>query len=109
MKQFLVLSAALLLAALILTPSASAQAHMKYNERLIKRLDEMAVHPERAGNPYRVYIVDGFRDIDVDAFLNTHFANMQNVMFTNVIITDKNGSPKRDKRTGSVITEDDGC
>lgn len=107
MKQLLVSSAALLLATLIVIPSA--QAHSKYNERLIKRLNQMTTQPRLSRHPYRIYIVDGFRDVDVDAFLDTHFENIQNVMFTHVIRTNNSGAPKRDKSTGAVITEDDGC
>jgi hypothetical protein len=107
MKNYFALLAALLLAALLVTPNAQASAN--YNERLVKRLLEMAAHPERSGNPYHVVIVDGFRDVDVDAFLNTHFENIQNVMFTHVIVTDKNGKPRHDKRSGGVLREDDDC
>jgi len=107
MKNYLVTLAALLLVGLVVTHNA--QASSKYNERLIKRLVELAAHPERSGNPYRLVIVDGFRDVDVDAFLNTHFENIQHVMFTNVIVTDKQGKPKHDKRTGGVLVADDDC
>jgi hypothetical protein len=107
MKNFLVSMTALLLITLVNTPNA--QANSNYDARLVKRLVEMASHPERSGHPYRIYIVDGVRDVDVDTFLNKHFKNIQNVMFTNVIVTDKSGKAKRDKRTGGVLVEQDDC
>jgi len=107
MKKFFVALSAVLLAGLIVTPTV--QAKSTFNERLIKRLNQMTARPGLSGHPYRIYIVDGFRDVDVDAYLDAHFETMQNVMFTHVILTDKNGAPKHDKNTGSVLTEDDGC
>jgi len=107
MKKLLVSLSAVLLAGIIVTPAV--QAKSTFNERLIKRLNQMTARPGLFGHPYRIYIVDGFRDVDVDAFLDAHFETMQNVMFTHVILTDKNGAPKRDNRTGDVLTEDDGC
>jgi hypothetical protein len=107
MKKNLVSLAALLLAGLFVTQNTLAAS--EYNKRQIKRLYEMATHPERSGNPFRIFIVDGFRDVDVDSFLNTQFENIQNVMFTSVIVTDKYGKPKRDKHTGRILVEDDDC
>lgn len=107
MKKHLVALSASLLAGLFLVQNA--QAVSDYNERQIKRLFEMAAHPERSGNPYRIFIVDGFRDVDVDTFLNSQFENIQNVMFTSVIVTDKHGEPKHDKHSGRLLLEDDGC
>lgn len=107
MKNFLVILASLLLIGLLV--AQNTQASSKYNERLLKRLTDLAAHPERTGNPYRIVIVDGFRDVDVDAYMNAHFANIQNVMFTNVIITDTQGKPKHDKNSGKVLVEDDDC
>lgn len=107
MKNYLVTLPALLLACLVVTQNT--QAASDYNQRQLKRLSEMAAHPEQSSNPYRILIVDGFRDVEVDAFLSSQFDNIQNVMFTSVIVTDKKGEPKRDKRTGRVLLEDDDC
>jgi len=87
----------------------TVNAGPEYSERYVKRLSDMAAHPERTGNPYRIFIVDNFRDVDVDAFLDDQFGNIQNVMFTSVIVTDKYGQPKRSKKTGRFLVEDDGC
>jgi len=108
MKRYFVALPALLLAGLVVTHNTLA-ATMDYNQRQLKRLGEMAHHPELRGNKYHVYIVDGFRDVDVDTFMKTNFNSIQNVMFTNVIVTDKHGLPKRDKNTGLIVIEDDGC
>ena len=87
----------------------SALAASEPSERQIKRLYELAAHPERSGNPNRIWIMDGFRDVDVDRFLNSQFGNIQNVMFTSVIVTDTQGKPLRDSKTGRIKIEDDGC
>jgi len=107
MKNLLVSLPVVLVAGLF--AMQNVEAAPKYNERLVKSLSEMAAHPERSSNPYRVMVLDGFRDVDVDGFLNAHFENMQNVMFTGVIVTDKHGKPLRNKRTGGFLFEDDGC
>jgi hypothetical protein len=107
MKKPLVSLPALLVAGLFVMQNAEAAP--KYNAHLVKALSNMASHPERSGNPQRIMILDGFRDVDVEGFLNTHFENIQNVMFTGVIRTDKHGKPKRNKRTGGYLYEDDGC
>lgn len=107
MKNQLMALPALLLAGFVVTQNT--QAASDYNHRQIKRLSEMSAHPEWNGNSYRVLIIDGFRDVEVDAFLNSQFNNIQNVMFTSVVVTDKYGKPKRDKRTGRVLVEDDDC
>lgn len=90
-----------------LTPPASAAPET--TERQLKRLYELAANPARSGNPDRVWIMDGFRDVDVDRFLSTEFSNIQNVMFTSVIVTDSQGKPVRDSQTGRLKLEDDGC
>jgi len=105
-KQSIIIAAALLGQLLV---AHTVNAGPEYKERYVKRLSDMAAHPERTGNPYRVFIVDGFRDVDVDKFLSEHFDNIQNVMFTSVIKTDRTGSPMRDKLTGNLKFEDDGC
>ncbi len=107
MKKYFVSSAAVLLVGLGISQNTLAASN--YNQRLNTSLLTMAAHPERTGNPYRVLIVDGVRDVDVDAFLNSHFDIIQNVMFTSVIVTDKQGKPKRDKSSGGILTEEDGC
>ena len=100
-------SVGLLLTSMFLSNAAAAAP--EFNERYVKRLFEMAAHPERTGNPHRIFIVDGFRDVDVDKFINTHFDSIENVMFTSVIVTDQQGKPLRDKTTGRIKVEDDGC
>lgn len=107
MKNKLIALPALLLASLIFTQNT--QAATDFNQRQLQRLGEMAAHPELNRNPYHIVIVDGFRDVDIDTFMKSNFDSIQNVMFTSIIITDKHGTPKHDKRTGRVQIEDDGC
>jgi len=106
MKKSLVAVIALVLAGRVVTQNT--QAASDYNQRLNKRLFELAARQHRVGNMYRVTIVDGVRDVDVDAFMNSHFENIQNIMFTSVVVTDKHGNPKRNK-TGGIVIEGDDC
>jgi hypothetical protein len=55
-----------------------------------------------------VVIYDGLTDIMVDKAINENFDRIQNMMFTRVVLTGKNGQPQR-SAAGEVITEDDGC
>ena len=107
MKKYLITLPAVLLAGLVFSHNSQAAADAK--QRQLQRLAQLAAHPEKTGNPFRIFIVDGFRDVDVEAFMNSNFDGINNVMFTGVIVTDKHGIPMQDKRTGRVQMEDDGC
>jgi len=56
----------------------------------------------------RVVIYDGLSDVTVDKALDAQFNRIQNMMFTRIVRTDKNGQPLKDE-SGSVVVEDDGC
>lgn len=61
---------------------------------------------EQAG---AIVIYDGLTDTTVARALDLHFDRIQNMMFTRTVITDADGEPLRDPRTGDVLQEDDGC
>jgi hypothetical protein len=72
--------------------------------RLFKPSPEQRSY-ERRGD---VVIYDGLTDIKVELALNQNFERIQNMMFTRVVLTGKNGKPQRDA-DGQVVTLDDGC
>jgi len=60
---------------------------------------------ERDGD---VVIYDGLIDTMVEKAIDQNFDRIQNMMFTRIVVTDKNGHPKR-YDDGQVVTADDGC
>ena len=61
---------------------------------------------ERKG---QVVIYDGMFDVEVNRAMDTQFERIQHMMFIGTIVTDQQGNPKRDTRTGYLIKEDDDC
>lgn len=64
------------------------------------------IERERAG---RVVIYSGLTDRQVERALDRHFDRMGSMMFVGVVVTDADGEPRRDVKTGMIVTEDDGC
>ena len=61
---------------------------------------------ERRG---RVFIYDGLRDTEVERALDEQYDRVESMMFINTVITDEKGEPLRDKDTGEMLVENDGC
>jgi hypothetical protein len=57
----------------------------------------------------RIYIYDGLTDRDIQRALNEEFERVENMMFIRTRKTDTDGALKRNKDTGVVEVEDDGC
>jgi len=57
----------------------------------------------------RIYIYEGLRDVDVQRALEDEFGRVEHMMFIRTRKTDEEGQVERDKDTGAVQYEDDGC
>ena len=104
-KATIPLCAALMLGTLSV-PAVRAGEPASYRWQM-SQLQSIATAPRQ--NEFRILIVDRVKDKDVNKFMNTRFDMIDRVMFTNVMITDKYGNPRRDKKTGAYLTEEDGC
>jgi hypothetical protein len=57
----------------------------------------------------RVMIYDGLYSADINRALDNQFDRIEHMMFTNTIVTDESGEPRRDPQTGLLLVEEDGC
>lgn len=57
----------------------------------------------------QVFIYSGLKDIDVDRALDKNFNRIQSMMFIKTKITDSDGEPKVEEKTGITLAENDGC
>ena len=67
---------------------------------------ETQLQRERTG---RVTIYSGFTDVQVEQAMAQQFDRVEHMMFVSTVVTAADGEPKKDKRSGTVQTEDDGC
>lgn len=74
----------------------------------MNRLFEPTINQLKKETSGKIMIYEGLRDTVITKALNKHFNRIENMMFTKVIVTDKNGEPKLDI-AGKVTYEDDGC
>ena len=61
---------------------------------------------ERRG---RVFIYDGLRDSDIKRAFNEQYDRIESMMFVNTVVTDDDGVPLTDPKTGEFLVENDGC
>ncbi len=57
----------------------------------------------------RIVIYDGLLDTVVESALDLYFDRIENMMFTRIVVTSKDGKPLLDPDTGELVIEDDGC
>ena len=67
---------------------------------------EQQLKVERRG---RVMIYDGLRRAEIDRALDEEFDRIEHMMFVNTIVTDAQGEPVKDPKTGELMVEADGC
>ncbi|MET0026111.1 MAG: hypothetical protein ABW101_00630 [Candidatus Thiodiazotropha sp.] len=78
----------------------------EWQTRRLMHPTQAEVQSEREG---RIEIYHGLTDRQVGQAMDQHFARIQSMMFTGIVVTDPKGQPKKDSETGKVVTEDDGC
>jgi hypothetical protein len=61
---------------------------------------------ERKG---RIYIYESLTHGDIETAMEEEFDRVESMMFIRVPKTDESGEVMKDKETGGVIFEDDGC
>ena len=57
----------------------------------------------------KIIIYDGLTDKTVARALDEQFDRIGAMMFTRVVVTDDAGGPQRDRDSGKIVTENDGC
>ncbi|MEJ2142381.1 MAG: hypothetical protein P8Y24_08510 [Gammaproteobacteria bacterium] len=78
------------------------------NQWQVARLFEPTKGERKLEEKGYIMIYDNLPDTTVDKALDKNFDRIENMMFTRVVTTDKNGQPEVDE-LGNTVTEDDGC
>ena len=86
--------------------AATVRAELGWQEQMLFEPSPQQLEPEARG---RVMIYNGLKDIRIEEALDQQFDRIEHMMFTGTIITDENGTPRKDAVTGEVLVEDDGC
>jgi len=89
-------------------PVAAAESDRLY-EWYLQRLFEPTGQQLAVESQGRVQIYAGMKDRDVARALEEQFERIDAMMFTGTIVTDPQGEPARDRETGEVLVENDGC
>ncbi len=77
-----------------------------WQTRRLMHPTEEEIQSEREG---RIEIYHGLTDRQVGHAMDAHFGRIESMMFTGIVVTDSQGQPKKDSKSGSIVTEDDGC
>ena len=93
-------------AVLVLDVAGPAQAQDSWQEKMLFNPSASQLELEKRG---RVMIYDGLKDTQVTEAMDTQFDRIQSMMFVRTVATDPEGEILRDKETGDVVVEDDGC
>ena len=89
-----------------LTQAGDAESMRAWKLGLLFNPGEHQLQLERKG---RVVIYDNLNSSDIDRALVEQFDRIENMMFVSTHITDKQGTPVRDRDTGEAMIDDDGC
>ena len=96
----------LILTLLALGFVSSAAARDSWQEKMLFNPSPSQLELEGRG---RVMIYDGLTDTQVSQAMDTQFDRIESMMFVRTIATGSNGEVLRDKETGNVVVENDGC
>ena len=76
---------------------------LTWQQRRLEQPPEAELQWERDNH---VMIYEGMK---VEHAMDNHFNRIQGMMFINTVVTDDDGLPVKDPKTGIVVTENDGC
>ena len=79
---------------------------LTWQQRRLDQPTKAELQWERSGH---VMIYEGMTDNEVKHAMTHHFNRVQGMMFINTVVTDDDGLPVKDPKTGMVETENDGC
>ena len=88
---------------------AEAFSDEKYEKWQLERLQNPGTTQLTQEMRGRVFIYDGLKDKDVNRILDEQFERLHSMMFIRTVVTDPQGKPKTDPRTGGTMKEDDDC
>ena len=89
-----------------LSACASVTQPLTWQQRRLEQPTEAELQWEGAGH---VMIYEGMKDREVERAMDHHFNRVQGMMFIKTLVTDDDGSPVKDPKTGKFVTEHDGC
>jgi hypothetical protein len=99
-------SVSLFSAVLVYGLAGAAEAQDSWQEKILFNPPASQLELEKRG---RVMIYDGLKDTQVNQAMDTQFDRIQSMMFVRTVATAPGGEVLRDKETGDVVVEDDGC
>ena len=100
------LPVSIIFAVLLLGLVGPTEAGDSWQEKMLFNPSASQLELEKRGT---IMIYDGFKDTQITRAMDTQFDRIQSMMFVRTIATDSKGETLRDKDTGDVVVEDDGC
>ncbi|MDH5445929.1 MAG: hypothetical protein OEY52_10250 [Gammaproteobacteria bacterium] len=109
-RTFYCVAMALLLIPVTQTSAAQSlngePSFMNWQLKRLFRPSEQQLQAEQNGF---IFIYDGIKSNDVEKVMQEQFHRLDSMMFTGIIITNEDGEPVIDPKTGLAMREDDGC
>lgn len=94
---------------MIMSSPQAAFSDSLYSRWQMQRLLQPGAAQLKQESKGKVFIYEGLKDKEINRVMREQFERVDSMMFIGTIITDKNGKPKRDPKTGNVMFEDDDC